>query len=52
MPGVVAAKNRGPFLLMFVAALQSPVVRGLVVLLSGLLISAAPHCDSRLLSLR
>lgn len=52
MSKVVAIMNCVAFLLLFVAALQSPVVEGIVVLLSGLLISAVPHCDSRLLTLR
>lgn len=53
MPEVVVVMICGAFLLLFVAAaLQSPVVEGIVVLLSRPLISAVPHCDSGSLTLR
>lgn len=52
MSEVAAVMNCRAVPLLFVAALQSLAVEGLVVLLSGLHISAVPHCDSRSLTLR
>lgn len=48
----VAVTNCRAVSLLFVTALQSLVVEKLVVLLSGLHISAVSRCDSRSLTLR